>query len=50
MQQQTKWQAARARRRVWVDRGLSLTFGILALAFFAYLFGLIRIVAPAFGA
>lgn len=43
---ETRWQAARRRRRRTVDRLLSVLFGVLAVASLAYIFGLARVVAP----
>lgn len=43
---ETKWQAARRRRRGAVDRVVSVVFGVLAIAVIGYVIGLARVVAP----
>lgn len=43
---ETRWQAARRRRRGVVDRVVSALFGVIAIAAIAYVFGLARVVAP----
>ena len=43
---ESRWQAARRRRRGAVDRVVSTLFGVIAIAAIAYVFGLARVVAP----